>query len=234
MSDLFTPIEEFIELTDGEDALASEVMHNLNLLRDWQVALEVPTGGFGVAWHGDWSTIYTPFHSAASVILQDSSDYYAATTVEDALSEIATTGYMKFVGYSHSDTAASCTVTVPADTAKTAIVAFLSCTLQTTGASAAQDSHVALTLKVGAGSAHALSDAANPDYRFERYISNSTTSDIQAPMSLQMVLTTAILATNSYITSIDFEVDNILTATAPYGTDSADTNGNYTLLVFAI
>ena len=133
MSNIFEPIGEFKQLEDGEIGYGSDFMYNLNLIGEWQRMLELPENGFGVGAHGDLSAIFTPFHSAASNVLADASDYYTATEVEAALAEIAeyvgkktaagAANIVRCIGTDfHAADPTQCSIVVPADTATSAII----------------------------------------------------------------------------------------------------------------
>ena len=229
-------IGALVQLVKDELAKAEEAMYNFNLLRDYTNAMynTLTTGGYGATAHGDLTSVTSHMHSAGSIELaaaiQGSTDLETAIqAMDDLISPSglpAGGGVQVFVAHSfHASTAASCTVTIPANTATNGLIAVAQIRVGETGGTL--DSHQPINLN---GTDLSQTGGGNEDHRFTIHMELSTGVGYQMDLNKTMLITTAILASNPHVTSIDLTAENIIKFGTRYG---GGTSTNFDLIIYA-
>ena len=189
------------------------------------------SGTISAAQHGDLSGATSTMHTAESVVIVDSGGYYTSTDVEGALQEAGAavaTSSISFQGYDyHATTAASCAVTVPANTASNGfIVTWGAFVNDSGGAGYYLPIHIQST---GGGYSLDLSTAGSQDARFH----------IRGLSALNTELgdRTKFVAVNSTTTSgkgftLDLTKDNTFSIGTEWGVGSA-AGSNFIISVVA-
>lgn len=232
-------------IADGSLAVASTVRGNFttiqNVINGNIEAANIAADAIGASEHADISADTTnTYHSGQGIKISNGS--LTATNVQTAIAEIVTetgiasgdaTKTLKYYGYdAHASDYSQVSIAVPANTAATLIKVSFSADMHVTPAiGSVAWSKLSLALN-----GIALSQAGSEDARFHLRAEQGPSSGADAAyiifhVTVNAILTTAVLASNPHVTSIDYAAINTISLAAPFYSGATGDVTNMSMII---
>lgn len=210
-------VPAFRQLVAHSLAKASDVMHNLNLLRNRinggldQTNLDTTQALLNATMHGDLSGSADTMHTGESVELVDTDSHFSAPEVETALDEIGDALKMsggsptggdpaKLIGYDyHATDETGMSVVIPANSGTTAIIVTITAWIEANGGTGNATRY--LPIKINTTE---LSSQASPDAKF--HLRHGTAGNVTAS---SMPCWIAYIDSTSY-PALDMTIENTI------------------------